>query len=891
MESNKTNRQLEAELEATRLRLQEAEETLRAITNNELDAFVINGPEGPQVFTLQGAERPYRTLMETMAEGALTVAKDGTVLYCNRRLAELIKKPLQEIIGTSFHDFVMQRNRQSFQTMLYVCEEKGCRDDFFLKTTDGEKVPVSLSARLLMLNDVECFCIVATDLTDQMRAQEALEVARDHLEERVAERTAELQKEIAERKRLEQETRTLLSAVQEEKERLSALVNSIQDEVWFADTSKRFTLANPSALREFGLATDNGIDIEKFAESLEVYRPDGSPRPVEDAPPLRALRGEVVTNQEETIRTPGHGELRYRDVSASPVKDDSGTIIGSVSVVRDITTRKRTELALQESEQRWATTLASIGDAVIATDTSGSIVFMNAVAEKLTGWTLMDASQKPVTEVFNIVNEHTRRQVECPVAKVLQKGIIVDLANHTILVRKDGTEVSIDDSGAPIRDDEGNTTGVVLIFRDITERRRAEEELQKSREELEKRVQERTAELQQAYDKLMEETTEREHVEAQLRQAQKMEALGTLTGGIAHDFNNILAGIIGFTELVTDHVPKGSREAHHLKRVMESSLRGRDLVRRMLTLSRQTEQQKKPLSLSSIVKETVDLIRATTPTTISITVNTRSESGLILADPTQIQQVVMNLCTNAAHAMREKGGTLAIQLSNHTVSQSDGNPHGIEPGLYTRLTVHDTGTGISPDIMDKIFDPFFTTKKLGEGTGLGLSVVHGIIKQSNGYITVESEPGRGSTFTVYFPKVTGELQADAVSDDALPTGSERILFVDDEETLVEVGENVLAELGYEVTSRMNGKEALALFSADPSRFDLVITDQTMPEMTGVDLAKEILALRADMPIIMCTGFSYVVDADKAKAAGIRAFALKPLTKKEIARTIRKVLDE
>ena len=606
MESNKTNRQLETELEATRSRLQEAEETLRAITNNELDAFVVNGPEGPQVFTLQGAERPYRTLMETMAEGALTMTQEGTILYCNNRLSELIKKPLHEIIGASFHDFVIQRNRQSLQTMLYVCEDKGCRDEFFLRTADGDKVPVSLSARLLMLNDVECFCIVATDLTDQMRAQEALEVARDHLEERVAERTAELQKEIAERKRLEQETRTLLSAVQEEKERLSALVNSIQDEVWFADTSKRFTLANPSALREFGLATDNGIDIEKFAESLEVYRPDGSPRPVEDAPPLRALRGEVVTNQEETIRTPGHGELRYRDVSASPVKDDSGTIIGSVSVVRDITTRKRTELALQESEQRWATTLASIGDAVIATDTSGSIVFMNAVAEKLTGWTLMDASQKPVTEVFNIVNEHTRRQVECPVAKVLQKGIIVDLANHTILVRKDGTEVSIDDSGAPIRDDEGNTTGVVLIFRDITERRRAEEELQKSREELEKRVQERTAELQQAYDKLMEETTEREHVEAQLRQAQKMEALGTLTGGIAHDFNNILAGIIGFTELVTDHVPKGSREAHHLKRVMESSLRGRDLVRRMLTLSRQTEQQKKPLSLSSIVKETVE---------------------------------------------------------------------------------------------------------------------------------------------------------------------------------------------------------------------------------------------------------------------------------------------
>ena len=497
---------------------------------------------------------------------------------------------------------------------------------------------------------------------------------------------------------------------------------------------------------------------------------------------------------------------------------------------------------------------------------------MNVVAEALTGWTLRDASQKPVTEVFRIINEHTRRVVEDPVAKVLQHGLILGLANHTLLVRKDGTEVSIDDSGAPIRDADGKIMGAVLVFRDITERRRTEEALQKSRDELEKRVEERTTELQQAYDKLMEETTEREQAEAQLRQAQKMEALGTLTGGVAHDFNNILAAIIGFTELVADHVPKGSREAHHLKRVMESSLRGRDLVRQMLTFSRKTEQEKKPLSLSSIVKETVDLIRATTPTTISIKVDTLSESGLILADPTQMQQVIMNLCTNAAHAMREKGGTLDIQVNNHSVSPSNGNPHGIKPGLYTRLTVRDTGAGMSPDIMDKIFDPFFTTKKLGEGTGLGLSVVHGIVKQSNGHITVESEPGKGSTFTVYFPKVTGELEADAVSDDALPTGSERILFVDDEEALVEMGEDILAELGYDVTSRMNSKEALALFKADPSRFDLVITDQTMPEMTGVELAKEILALRADMPIIMCTGFSYVVDADKAKAAGIRAFA-------------------
>ena len=296
------------------------------------------------------------------------------------------------------------------------------------------------------------------------------------------------------------------------------------------------------------------------------------------------------------------------------------------------------------------------------------------------------------------------------------------------------------------------------------------------------------------------------------------------------------------------------------------------------------------MPVSSIVKESVKLLRATTPSTINIRVNALNEA-LILGDPTQIRQVLMNLCTNATHAMREKGGSLDIELNEVSVSPSNGDPHGIEPGLYVKLSVRDTGIGISPGIMDKIFDPFFTTKKLGEGTGLGLSVVHGIVKQHDGSITVESEPGKGSVFTVYFPRITGGPEAATVHDDALPTGSERILFVDDEEALVEMGEDILAELGYEVTSRMNGREALEFLKLDPSRFDLVITDQTMPEMTGIELAREVLAIRADMPIIMCTGFSYVVDADKAGAAGIRAFAMKPLTKREIARTIRKVLDE
>jgi CheY-like chemotaxis protein len=369
-----------------------------------------------------------------------------------------------------------------------------------------------------------------------------------------------------------------------------------------------------------------------------------------------------------------------------------------------------------------------------------------------------------------------------------------------------------------------------------------------------------------------------------------MEALGTMSGGIAHDFNNILAAIIGFTELLEGHTPKGSRDARHLYRIMEAGIRGRELVRQMLTFSRKTEQEKKPLAVSSIVKETVKLLRATTPSTISITVNASTEA-LTLADPTQIQQVLMNLCTNAVYAMQEKGGSLDIELSDHTVSPSNGDPHGINPGRYVRMTVRDTGTGISADIKDKIFDPFFTTKKVGEGTGLGLSVVHGIVKQHDGHITVESEPGRGSTFTVYFPEISGEAETEGVEEAAIPTGSEHILFVDDEEALIEMSQDILAELGYEVTSRMNGREALSLLKEDPSGFDLIITDVTMPEMTGIDLATEALAIRPDLPIIMCTGHSHLVDADRAKAAGIRAFAMKPLTKREIAKTIRRVLDE
>ena len=813
---------------------------------------------------------------------------------------------------------------------------------------------------------------------------------------------------------------------------------------------------------------------------------------------------------------------------------------------------ERTE-ALRESEQRWATTLASIGDAVIATDVTGRITFMNAVAEALTGWTLRDASQRPVTQVFNIINEQTRGEVENPVTKVLREGMIVGLANHTILVRKDGTEAPIDDSGAPIRDADGKTMGVVLVFRsiterrqaeralrqserrlaeiverspsfvcilrgpdhvfelaneqyfqlvgrrdilgkkllealpelvatpypeildrvyrtgeaftatdvslmlarrsdgqleeawldfiylplreedgsisgifvhgvdltqrkraeeslresekrmgraqeiahlgsweldvvnnrlswsdevyrifglrpqefgatydafleavhpddraavdaaysgslregrdsyeiehrvirksndevrtvhercehirdeagriirsvgmvhDITERKRAEEALKKAHNELEKRVEERTVELQQAYDRLKKETREREQVESQLRQAQKMEAVGTLAGGIAHDFNNILAAMIGFSELAADEIPADSKAQRHLKRVHAAGLRARELVKQILTFSRKSEGQRQQISLASLVHETYALLRSSLPTTIQMPLAITTGDDHVLADPTQLQQVLMNLATNAAHAMRDDGGQLTIGVSSVTFPRGSPLPDpDMEPGAYVKLTVKDTGTGMTEEVRQRIFEPFFTTKEVGKGTGMGLAVVYGLVKSHEGAITVQSEVGQGSTFEVFLPRAQKpEVKKEEETTFALPTGTERILFVDDEEMLVEMTRNMLESLGYRVTVAKDPTEAWNLFLENPSQFDLVITDQTMPDVTGVTLAQKMLRVRKEMPIILCTGYSEMVSADKAKEVGICEFVMKPMVKKELAGTIRKVLE-
>ncbi|MCB2182477.1 MAG: PAS domain S-box protein [Desulfobulbaceae bacterium] len=379
-------------------------------------------------------------------------------------------------------------------------------------------------------------------------------------------------------------------------------------------------------------------------------------------------------------------------------------------------------------------------------------------------------------------------------------------------------------------------------------------------------------------------------LEKQLKQATKMEAIGTLAGGIAHDFNNILGVVLGYAEMAKEDGPAGSQYTDDLDKIVTAGNRAKDLVKQILAFSRQTEVERIPLKLQSLVKEAMKMLRASIPTTIEIQENIDSGCGPVLADPTQVNQILMNLCTNANHAMEQSGGVLKIELRRTRLEKDHSQiKSSLKPGQYVELIVSDTGTGIGADVIDKIFDPYFTTKELGKGTGMGLAIIHGIIHEYGGAVTVESELGKGTAFHVYFPSVA-EGGVERVKDvEETLAGRGKILFVDDDELLAEMGKDMLERLGYDVTMRCNSIDALSTFQNNPDAFDVVITDQTMPGITGVDLSRRILQIRPDMPIILCTGYSTLIDEHSAKSLGIREFALKPLTRGIIANLLKKVL--
>ena len=619
------------------------------------------------------------------------------------------------------------------------------------------------------------------------------------------------------------------------------LVANISDVIVIMDKDGIIKYKSPNITEKFGWNPDDLIG----KHGLFTVHPD-------DQKKIGKKLTEILKKGYATARV----EYNYlcKDGSFKPVELTAVNMVndpvikGVLANYKDITHQAQAIDELQKSEEKFRLTFHTSPDAINLNSVEGGIYKdINEGFTKILGYSREDIIGKSSIEL-NIWKDPKDR--ERLISGLKTYGVVENL--EADFIGKDGQIRTGLMSARLLRIGDQDT--ILSITRDITEQRK---------------------------------------LETKLQQAQRMESIGTLAGGIAHDFNNILFPIVGHTEMLLEDVPKDSPFRDGLNEIYTSALRASDLVKQILTFSRQENNELKLLKIQPIIKEALKLIRSTIPTTIEIKQNIQAECGVIKADPTQIHQIIMNLCTNAYHAMEKTGGELRVNLKELELGKLDlVNPDMI-PGVYACLTIADNGTGMNKELIDKIFDPFFTTKGTGKGTGMGLSVVHGIVKSMNGVIQVYSEPKKGTEFHVYLPVVKSipEKQKIHQIKESIQGGIERILLVDDEKAIIEMEQKMLEHLGYQVTSRSSSIEALEAFRDSPDNFDLVITDMAMPNMPGDKLAVELTKIRPDIPILLCTGFSETMSKDKAASLGIKGFLLKPIIKKDLSQKIREVLDE
>ena len=515
----------------------------------------------------------------------------------------------------------------------------------------------------------------------------------------------------------------------------------------------------------------------------------------------------------------------------------------------DISDRKKVELDLKESEKKYRKLLETAPYGIQLTDREGKILFSNPAHHRIQGYDDGGLIGKYIWELM--AKADLRSKAKDYYQKIIREQPQPEVYYNRDLTR-DGREIDVQVNWDYIRNTKGELEGIISIISDITKQKA---------------------------------------LESSVRQAQKMESIGSLAGGIAHDFNNILFPIVGLSEMMLDDFPPGSLEQQNLTEIFQAGKRGRELVQQILSFSRQSEHRPIPVHIQKILKEVLKLCRATIPADIPITQDIKTDCGPVMADPTQIHQIVMNLITNAYHAVEPVGGTISIQLTEVDVTSIDDPAGDLAPGRYTMLSVSDTGIGIDGAFINKIFDPYFTTKEKGRGTGLGLATVYGIVKAHGGDIRVTSDIGKGTTFHVYLPLLEKAQDSEPEKEmTPLLTGTGHILLVDDEKSIVHLEKQMLERLGYQTSSFTSSKDALDAFKTEPSKFDLVITDMNMPNMNGMQLATELIAVRADIPIILCTGFSERISSNKAEALGIRGLLMKPVGMKDLSQKVREVLD-
>ncbi|MCP3898228.1 MAG: PAS domain S-box protein, partial [Desulfobacteraceae bacterium] len=549
---------------------------------------------------------------------------------------------------------------------------------------------------------------------------------------------------------------------------------------------------------------------------------------------LRNGTGSVETKWQKKDRT-----IIDIVLSSTPI-DLNDLSKGVTFTALDITSPKKKASELLESEEKYRSIMDSMVDATYICSSNYRIEYMNPAMILRTGY---DATGEICYKVIH------GRNKKCPWC-ISEKVMNGESVNYEIVSPKDDKIYYI--SNSPIFHTDGSISKLT-VFRDVTK------------------------------FKIMEQS---------LQQSQKMESIGTLAGGIAHDFNNILFPIVGHAELLIDDISEDSPIQGSLNEIYNAALRARDLVKQILTFSRQESSDLKLIKIQHVIQEALTLVRSTIPTTIDIQQDIQPDCNVIKADPTNIHQIIMNLATNAHHAMQETGGKLKISLKENKLGEDDLLVSDIDPGTYACLTIADTGIGMDQDLVEKIFDPFFTTKEQGKGTGMGLSVVHGIVNNMGGDIQVKSEPGKGTKFHIYLPILENSSEKINIkTEKPILFGTERILLVDDEKDIITIASQMLIRLGYKVTSMINSIEALEVFQEESNNFDIVITDMAMPNMSGDKFSEELIKIRSDIPVLICTGFSETMSEVKAASLGIKGFLMKPIVMQELAQKVREILDK
>ncbi len=802
-------------------------------------------------------------LFTEQSPNMIFINQGGRVVYANKRCFETMGYSRDEFYAPEF-DFMSLIAPESLELIRSNFKRHLAGEDiepyeYALFNKRGEKIEAIITTRLINFEGARAILGIITDISDRKRAEEELQY----------------------RLKFQRLITTISSQF------INLYPAQIDDEIdhtlqqmgVFADADRSYVFQFSEDQKSVSCTHEWCADqIEPAIERLQNASVDAFPWILK-----KHLRGEMVLIPRvsdlppEAIKEKQEFEQqRTQSILAVPMICNNKVIgfIGLDSVkeekmwARDTNSllkivgqvfanaleNKKTRQALQQSEERLRIVFETFPDPVtIIQAEDGRCIDVNSAFSRVTGWTYDEVVGKTAADLDIW---HDPQEREKLTAGIAEHGKVENLEAQFRL--KDGRLITALMSATLII--LRNKPHILTITRDISELKAAQQE--------------------------------REQLRTRLIQAQKMEAIGTLAGGIAHDFNNILGAIIGYAEMALYDTQKGSMEHYNIEQVLKAGHRAKDLVKQILAFSRKSEQDKKIIFLTPIIIEVLKLLRASLPTTIEIKQNIEPNLDAIFADPTQIHQVMMNLCTNSAHAMGDKSGILEVNLQNMNLNLKAAAQYpDLNPGLYVKLSISDTGCGMDSATMQRIFDPYFTTKEQDKGTGMGLAVVHGIVKGHGGGIHVESAAGEGTRFDILFPVIKRQVISETEELKALPTGNESILCVDDEQPLIELGKNMLKKLGYRVETQTLPVEAIELFRAAPDKFDLVISDMTMPAMTGVSLAKKLMEIRPEIPVIICTGYSEQIDESRAKELGIKGFLMKPFTIRELSKTVRKVLDD